>query len=416
MTAIWGAHWKTADFFMTVAGLYAANPGDFAFLQWQDWGQVEFSAKGDLPPRHESLDQIIAKSAAAGGLPTVGVPITVDVPAAGKLSVNIFDSKGSVIRELCGGQVVSPGKVTLLWDGHDQWGWPVALGSYKWGAYLSGGLKARFAGCVGSSGTPPYPTPDGNGGWGGDHGLPTCVAADASGIYLGWDGAEAQRQIVKIGYDGNTIWRKSPFVGSGSVVPGVGSLFALASNGQYLFGAYGESQSVLVRLDASTGLFATCLIDNVVQSSIPIAQAPVQDVPVPADSYPPRRLQRNGDALDCTGVAASKTEVFAALYPADLIQVFDPQTMLPTRQLVCRRPRALALDTAGNLYAAIYDPEASPTSRVVRFDGATGTAKPIVTEGLQAVIGVAVQANGNIAVTDGAKSQQVKIFRRMESC
>ena len=74
MTATWGAHVKSPDWFMVLDGLYTTTPGDFAFLQWQLWGQVEFSAKGNLPPRHASLDQLIAKAEAITGVSTVGVP------------------------------------------------------------------------------------------------------------------------------------------------------------------------------------------------------------------------------------------------------------------------------------------------------------------------------------------------------
>ncbi|MEI9999120.1 MAG: hypothetical protein WDO13_08080 [Verrucomicrobiota bacterium] len=93
---------------------------------------------------------------------------------------------------------------------------------------------------VGTSGHPPYPTSDDKGGWGGDHGMPSAVAADASGIYFGWVGAEAERQIVKIDYAGNTLWRKSPFV-----LGGFPTLHALASNGKYLFGVYNGTHPVL---------------------------------------------------------------------------------------------------------------------------------------------------------------------------
>ena len=59
-------------------------------------------------------------------------------------------------------------------------------GDYHWAAYFSHGLSIKLAGFVGSSGNPPYPTADGKGGWGGDHGVPSAVAADDSGIYFGW--------------------------------------------------------------------------------------------------------------------------------------------------------------------------------------------------------------------------------------
>ncbi len=40
--------------------------------------------------------------------------------------------------------------------------------------------------------------------------VPMAAAADASGLYLGFFGCEAQRQIVKLDYAGNTICAKLP--------------------------------------------------------------------------------------------------------------------------------------------------------------------------------------------------------------
>jgi len=59
-------------------------------------------------------------------------------------------------------------------------------GSYTWGAYLSKGLEAKFAGSAGIGGNPPYPTADGKGAWGADHGEPIDVAADKTGRYFLW--------------------------------------------------------------------------------------------------------------------------------------------------------------------------------------------------------------------------------------
>ncbi|MEI9999083.1 MAG: hypothetical protein WDO13_07885 [Verrucomicrobiota bacterium] len=162
MTAIFGLHWLSPTFFYDVSAVYLQDPGDFAFLHWETWGQVEFSPTGDLPPRHATMEEALAKAVAA----PVGVPITIDVPTAGKISVNIFGKHGEVLRELTGGQDVPKGKFTLYWDGKDQWGFSLSPAEYRWGAYLSNGLKARLVGFVGSSGNPPYPTLDGKGGWG----------------------------------------------------------------------------------------------------------------------------------------------------------------------------------------------------------------------------------------------------------
>jgi len=122
MTAIFGLHWLTPTQFYSVNAVYSSNPGDFAFLNWGSWGQVEFSPTGNLKPHHMTMDEALATTAA----PSVGVPIVIDVPEAGKLSLNIVGENGEVIRDLLGGQPVEKGKNTAYWDGRDQWGFAQA--------------------------------------------------------------------------------------------------------------------------------------------------------------------------------------------------------------------------------------------------------------------------------------------------
>jgi len=410
MTTIFGLHWETPTWFYAVNAVYSSSPGDFAFMQWQDWGQVEFSPTGNLKPHHGTMEEALAAATSA----PVGVPITVDVPEDGKLSLNIVGDNGEVLRDVIGGQPVKAGNYTAYWDGRDQWGFALTPGKYHWSAYFSHGLSIKLVGFVGSSGNPPYPTEDGKGGWGGDHGVPSAVAADESGLYFGWTGSEAEAQIVKIDYAGNTLWRKSPFV------PGAGALRALALNGKYLFGAYSGVHSALTRLDAKTGLFV--LFGNEVGKggSVPFgpdATAGMTAIKPPDGSLPTEGGYNGGGRTpapddgtepECLGLAATANEVFASIYSQNIIQVLDVDSGQPTRTLSCTRPRGLALDAQGNLYAVSFGTDQSP--QIVRFEGVQGTAKPVVTSGLVAPVGVAVDASGQISVTDEGASQQIKTF------
>jgi hypothetical protein len=418
MTAIFGLHWHVGTWFYAVNAVYSTSPGDFAFMQWQDWGQVEFSPTGNLKPHHETMEQALASSVPE----QVGVPITVNVPDEGKLSINIVGDKGEVVREVVGGQPVKAGPYTAYWDGRDQWGFAQTPGKFHWRAYFSHGLKARLVGFVGSSGTPPWPTDDGKGGWGGDHGVPTSASADDTGLYFGWEGSEAQRQIVKVGYDGTTLWRATPFVRGG-----FSDLRALASNGKYVFAIYDGTHPALSRLDAATGQTVLFGQEMGKGSAVPVVPPPAGAAPAAAAPLnlikpPDNSLPAEGGVLgmgrtpspvdglepECIGLAATATEVFAPLYSQNKIQVLDPETGAPIRSLDCPRPRGVALDAQGNLYAVSFGTDAP--AQIVRFDGAQGAAKPVVTAGLVAPVGVAVAASGQICVTDEGPSQQIKIF------
>jgi len=387
MTALWGVHWGGENQF---AALYTRNPGAFGFINWGSWGQIEFSPTGNLKPVHGTMEEALAKAASAKA---VGVPITIDVPEAGKLSVNIIGEHGDILRDVAGGESVTAGKKTVYWDGHDQRGFPVPPGTYHWGAYFSHGLKARYLGSVGVSN---------HGSWGGDHSAPDAVAADASGIYFGWAVAEAQAQLVKIDYNGNVLWRKTPFVGGGFA-----DLRALASNGKYLFGAYNGVHPILSRLDPSQGVYALFGNDVINGGSVPISSA--DPIKGPPDSLPAYAcMNQDGTVANCLGLAATANEVFASIYSQNIIQVLDVETGKPTRTLPCPRPLGLTLDAKGNLYAVSYGTDQPP--EVVRFDGVNGKPSVVVSEGLVAPLGVAVDASGQITVTDGGASQQVKTF------
>ena len=153
MTAILSPHWGGET---QTAALYRENPGAFAFQQPQTWGQVEFSPRGNLAPRHENLEQLVARFAAQSNRRpvAVGAPFEIEVPATGKVSVNILGPNGQVIRELMGGETHDQGKLQLRWDGKDQWGQGVAPGTYRWGAYFSGGLQAQYVGGVANRARP----------------------------------------------------------------------------------------------------------------------------------------------------------------------------------------------------------------------------------------------------------------------
>lgn len=396
MTAVWGVHWGGEN---QTAALYNANPGSFAFHQPQTWGQVSFSPAGKIAPRHGTMaDALVAAQPQAVA---VGVPFTIDIPTQSKVSVNIFGPHGEVIRELLGGVTRPKGKLTLTWDGRDQWGASVPPGKYRWGAYLSPGLVAQYVGNVGTSSTPPYPTLDNKGMWGADHSDPIDVAADATGLYFLWPSAESSAAVVKTDYSGTVLWRKTPFVGGG-----FGPHYAIAANGINVFLTFENAKVNLVKLDAATGrllAFPDGLSMEPVTVSQPAAIA-ARDAAV---------LTSKGLQPDGIGLAATATEVFLSSYSQNRILVIDPATGKQTRTLDCVGPRGVALDTAGNVYAASFVPAAgdkTATGQVVRFDAAAGTGKSVVASGLVSPWDVAVDCSGRIHVTDLGDSQQVKVF------
>ena len=385
MIATIGVHWGNG---YNAAALYRENPGDFAFTQLNTWGQVEFAGKGFSPPSLGTLGHFLA------GLhvKSAGVPITVNVPRKEKVSINIFSPHGRVIRELMCGQLHQAGPLTVHWDGRDGWGAPVPLGTYKWGAYFSPGLTVKYVGSAGISGTPPYPTANGIGGWGGDHGPVVDVAGDKTGMYFLWDCAEAGRALIKVNYRGQTMWRMTPFVGGG-----FGPQYAIATNGQDVFGVFGGSDPQLFRVRATTGEFLHWPTGN---SLVPISHTPMLAVP---KSSSPLGIQP-----ECCGLAANRTEVFCPVYSKNQIRVLNPHNGSLIRTLNCAGPRGVCLDEHGNLFAVSYVP--GQPGKVLEFIHGTRVARTVVADDLAMPWHVAVDAMGHIHVTDEGASQQVKVF------
>jgi len=133
--------------------------------------------------------------------------ITFALKKPGKVTLNIYDSRGRLVRELFGGQPLEAGEHAIPWDGLDYMNRPLDPASYSWKAIVHDGVKAEWMAAVGNSGTPPYQTADNTGSWGGDHGGACAVAADDSGFYFLWADAEAGMSALKLDRNDRTVWR-----------------------------------------------------------------------------------------------------------------------------------------------------------------------------------------------------------------
>ena len=405
---------------------YRRNPGVFAFHSPDAWGKIIYTDKSPGKRVRPTMAQVVTEAKAAANVeaPKVGVPFEINVPDDGlKVSVNILDENGGVLREVMGGEAHPKGKLEVRWDGRDAFEKPLAPGSYKWGAYFHKPLVADYQGGVGSSGNPFYQTLDGKGAWGGDHTDPIDAASDAESLYLLWPVGEAGQPLVKTDLEGKVIWRAKPFVGGG-----FGPFYSVATDGKYVFLARGSDQDSLMpdltkgettanlcRSDAKTGALLTWTEGG--PAEIPIFKVGYQLVPKDSTPLGYNANTKKGAAPypegmvrqpDCVGLAARDGKVFMSSYGLSKIFILDAETGKTTGELDCPSPRGLALNAAGDLFAVSYIP--GKTAQVVRFAKAAGAAMPVITSGLEAPYDVAVSKDGQLAVSDLGKSQQVKIF------
>jgi hypothetical protein len=173
------------------------QPG-FPFQATDCWGRLVFSKAGSVDP----------------ALVTEGVPPDRPLPLAfayplprdGECTIQLFNEKNENVRILVPQQERLGGTNTERWDGCDDAGNLLPAGTYSWRGIIHDPIKAAYRFSVHNSGQPPYPTADGKGGWGGDHGRPQCVCTFGDGVLLGWDGSEYGWGVIRTDFTGRKRW------------------------------------------------------------------------------------------------------------------------------------------------------------------------------------------------------------------
>jgi hypothetical protein len=135
-----------------------------------------------------------------------GTEIKFTAPREGTVLVNIYKSDGTLARRLVQGEHVAKGVQQRIWDGLLDDGTMAPPGDYTWKGLFHEGIGLKLRGWAGSGGGLPWVTPEGKGGWGGDRGVPSAVAADEKRVYLGWSLAENGRSVVACDPEGRVQW------------------------------------------------------------------------------------------------------------------------------------------------------------------------------------------------------------------
>ena len=217
---------------------------------------------------------------------------------------------------------------------------------------------------------------------------------------------------MKTDYAGKVIWRKNPFVGGG-----FGPFFAISTDSRFVYLTLGDQKVRLVRLNAATGELMTwgeggpteLPLFEVKAAMVPQFATPVETRGAFFKSSNQAEVGANMvPHPDALGMATHGGKLFVSSYAGDKILVVDTTSGKIEREIVCAGPRGLAVDSAGDLFAASYVP--GKAAQIVRFTGATGNAMAVVAKGVEAPFDVAVDKDGKLYVSDLGQSQQVKVF------
>jgi hypothetical protein len=361
--------WGRADGLKTLGGNawcydVMAGPG-FVFQSSNVWGKLLFSEKGNLP-----------KALVEEGLaPEKPLPLkfAYELPKDAEITLQFEDEKKNVVRLLVAQGERKAGKNVELWDGLDSLGNPLPAGTYTWRGITHDPLKYKAIFSVHNSGTPPWPTADNKGGWGGDHGVPAavCTIPGSTDLLLAWNGCEYGWGIIRVDKDGRKLW------GSKRVAS------HLACDGTRIF-------------VASEGGF----------EGVPgVAILDVKDSrPMPFASKKPSLLPPDGGdekTNRVTGLAIDKRTAYVAFAARDLIAVYDAEQGTLLKSLTVPAPGSLAVAPDGSLRVV-------SGGKIFSVD-ATGQAKEF-TANLASPTGIAVAPDGTVYVANGGDRMNVSAF------
>lgn len=346
---------------------------------------------------------LLAKPLSAAEL----VRILYSVKQAGAVSLGIYDQQGKLVRTLQSGKKQQPGAYEAAWDGSDDEHRPCAPGRYQLRG-ISSNIRAQHVLVAGNPGDPPYATPDGKGGWNGHWGNPMGLANDGRFLYAQFSEEEVWGSQIKLDEAGRVQWKANL-----SQADGNGFQLATATDGKYIYTAADvaakgdvngpDRRAVVWRTRADTGEYA--LWNNhglLVGQPYRSGPRPFWELVQGDRTAPPTAFGLDGGP-NPRGLAVRGDRLYVSLYREDKIEIWDTAAGKRIGEILgIPRPQGLAMDAAGNLFAA-------SGARILCI-GPDKKVRLAVTQDLVAPYGVAADAAGNLFVTDLGASQQVKKF------
>ena len=365
-------NWSRPDGLKTAGGSAWAyeimsKPG-FPFQDASCWGKLVFRETGNVP--RDLVD---------GGLPKPKpLPLTFeyDVPEDSEVTVQLVDDENMIVRTLVAQGRRNAGRNVEKWDGLDDSGKPLPVGTYRWKGIYHEPIQATWRFSVHNSGRPPYPTPNNKGGWGADHGVPTCAARVPGGMLLGWSGAEYGWGVIRVDSEGRKLWGSKH------------SASHIACDGKRYFTADQAG------FHSAPGVKVFNLKD-----SRPLAWGNGNAYLLP----PPGAPSGDERANDMTGLAYADRKIYVAYRNRSLIGVFDGDTgelmttwSVPTPTYLACRDDATVLAVCGD--------------RVIAVRG--GSTREVVRAYPDDPRGIAVGDDGTIYLANRGRLMNVSVFSR----
>jgi len=337
--------------------------GDLGYMGPSSWGTAIFEKTGNL--------KLPEKSTA--GRADGHIPISFTLEKPGKVSLAIYNNDGKLIRTGLGAQPYPAGSQTWLWDGLDDFDKPVPAGNYTAKLLTHDGIGQKFVCDIGVSGTPPYQTEDGTGGWAGDYRFPQSIGIDGDIVLLGTAISEASQPTIRTDLDGKKIYGTAA----------MGHAVVLHKGFGYFLSA-GGAKITKIRLD--TGLLAP-FTSGRPETFIAAKEADGSAADWIARTWQFQSIAAIGDQM----VVSSLTE--------DKLYLLDLASGEARGEAVLPKPYGLAIGPDGGLYAV-------SGKAVGRYDLKSKKFTPIADE-LDGPKHIALDAAGNVYVSLQGKTMQV---------
>jgi len=319
---------------------------------------------------------LLALASAGQAAEPTKLPIRLTTPGKGRLSLGVYDDSGTLIRSLTYAGKVDGGKQTLEWDGTTDLGLPARPGTYAArGVWFERPPQVEYKMKVGLSGTPPYPTPDGLGGWGGNLGPPTSVAGNDQFVFAAFVCVEStwETGVQLMNPDGRIVRRFGTFFPWDARFA-----CALEQNAAWLaIASLSNKRLVVARydLDDPRGtIFA--------------------DIPVIGGAEEGGRWKGRW-SVDVQGLAAGPGRVYVSVTSNNKLVVLNKRDGKIVREVPVPSPRGVV--AKGERVYAISG------SRLLELEG------QIIVDGLDDPSGLAVDARGNFYIAERGKTQRVRV-------
>lgn len=132
------------------------------------------------------------------------IAFDIEQPMDGKATVVIENAQGQRVRNLLSGTLMKKGTNRVVWDGRDDSGTLVPVGSYNWRAISHPGIEPHYLFSFYNHGNPPWRDASPSSAWLADHSNAVAAASFGGHIYLGAPVAESGHHVVKVNEEGET--------------------------------------------------------------------------------------------------------------------------------------------------------------------------------------------------------------------